>query len=142
MHRVFGERVNGPCFHRPGAYLIPEQGGKIAVARVSGRHYLLGGGIENGETKEQCICRECLEEVGYACRIDSFFCSAEWFTKDSFGKDAHYTQYYYSGTLLEQVCQPSERDHELVWMPMEELTEMLHLEMQRWALKQYREKRK
>lgn len=140
MHRIFGEKVNGNCFHRPGAYLIPVRDGKIAVARVEGRHYLLGGGIEGAETQEQCIHRECLEEAGHSCIIKEYLCSAEWYTKNAEQIDAHYTQYYYWGTLVEKVSEPTERDHELVWIPIEDMRGKLYLEMQNWALEQYVEK--
>lgn len=141
MHRIFGEKCSGECYHRCGAYLIPAHEGKIAVARVDGRHYLLGGGIENAETQEACIHRECLEEAGYGCVVDGFLCSAEWYTVNAAG-NAHYTQYYYSGSLTRKVQQPVEKDHELVWIDVEELRGKLHLEMQNWALEQYWEKMK
>lgn len=55
---------------RIGAYGIGfSKEGKIPVIMKSladgnKRYYLLGGGIENGETQEECLKRECLEEVG------------------------------------------------------------------------------
>ena len=140
MHRVFGKRSSELYFHRPGAYLIPVWDEKVAVARVFGRYYLLGGGIEGEETQEQCIQRECLEEAGHTCNVEAFLCAAEWFTKDSVGKDAHYTQYYYYGTLLGKETEPVEQDHELVWIPLTQLRGKMYLEMQNWALEQYVEK--
>ena len=140
MHRVFGEKGTGECFHRPGAYLIPEDSGKIAVARVENRYYLLGGGVEGTESREECVRRECLEEAGCACVVGEFLCSAEWYTQNAAG-DAHYTQYYYTGRLLDKVAEPVEKDHKLVWLPIEQLRGKLHLEMQNWALEQYWEKK-
>lgn len=142
MHRIFGEKVMGDCFHRPGAYLIPACDGKIAVVRVGGKHFLLGGGIEGAETHETCIRRECLEEAGHACTVQEFLCSAEWYTKNAVQQDAHYTQYYYCGALAERVAEPTERDHELVWIALEQLRGKLYLQMQNWALEQYVEKMK
>ena len=136
MHRIFGVKCSSDCYHRPGAYLIPVRDGKIAVARVQNRHYLLGGGIEGEETQVACIHRECLEEAGFSCEVAEFLCSAEWYTQNAAG-DAHYTQYYYTGTLVERVSAPVEKDHELVWIPIEELRDRLYLEMQNWALEQY-----
>lgn len=140
MHRVFGEKWEGESFHRPGAYLIPVRDGKVAVARVDVRRYLLGGGIEGAETHEECIRRECLEEAGHTCTIEGFLCSAEWYTTNAEGQKAHYTQYYYYGTLDQKVSEPTERDHELLWIPLEELCGKLQVNMQNWALEQYMEK--
>ena len=142
MHRIFGKQEKEVGFYRPGAYLVPVCDGKVAVAKVGERRYLLGGGIEGDETREQCVHRECLEEAGYRCRIDGFLASAEWYVLDEKGIQHHYPQFYYWGTLLEKQAEPTERDHELIWIPLEDLRGKMHLEMQNWALEQYWEKMK
>lgn len=141
MHRIFGKQEKEVAFFRPGAYLIPVCDGKVAVAKVFDRLYLLGGGIEGNETNEQCIHRECLEEAGYCCDIQGFLCSAEWYVLDDEQKQHHYPQFYYWGMLSEKHCEPTECDHELVWIPIAELRGKMHLEMQNWAIEQYWEKK-
>ena len=140
MHRIFGKQEKEVGFYRPGAYLIPVRDGNVAVAKVLDRLYLLGGGIEGDETQEACIHRECLEEAGYSCEINGPLASAEWYVLDEKQVQHHYPQYYYWGTLLEKKNEPTECDHELVWIPMEQLRGKMHLEMQNWALEQYWEK--
>ncbi len=49
---------------RDGAYLIPMKDDKIGVVKTSKGYFLLGGGLDSGESHEECITRECLEEAG------------------------------------------------------------------------------
>src|SRR6185436_12908353 len=63
---VFGERVDGESYVvRPSAYaLIEDDEGRFAVVAAPMGWFLPGGGIEAGETPEQAIAREALEECG------------------------------------------------------------------------------
>ena len=123
--------------HRPGAYIICVQGDKAAVVRIPKGFFLLGGGIEQGESQEECIHREVLEEIGYTVEIDGYLCSAEEYREHpSFGY-FHPIQYYYVGRLKEKVAEPVELDHTLEWIPVEELPGQLYVRSQKWALQQY-----
>lgn len=71
LQKTFGQRqANSVYQERIGAYGIGfDSRGNIPVviARLDNGqegHFLLGGGIENGETHSDCIIRECLEEAG------------------------------------------------------------------------------
>ena len=64
QHKIFGIKESAPYYDRYGAYLIVENNGKIAVIETEKGLFLIGGGIETGETDEECIVRECLEETG------------------------------------------------------------------------------
>ncbi len=80
MHKVFGEKAPVPYYDRKGAYLIPVKDNKIAVVKTPKGLFFLGGGLENGETDEACIRRECLEESGVEVTIGEKIGSAETFT--------------------------------------------------------------
>jgi len=63
---------------------VIEKDGKILIARrksgdqMAGKWEFPGGTIEPGETPEQCLKRELLEELGVEIGIDGFMCSSTW----------------------------------------------------------------
>lgn len=61
--------------------IVFDTDGKIALlhATVKGYHKLPGGGIEEGETPEGALKRECLEEIGCAVRDIQELATAEEF---------------------------------------------------------------
>ncbi len=63
---------------------VIEKDGRILIARrksgdqMAGKWEFPGGKIEPGETPEQCLKRELLEELGVEIGIDGFICSSTW----------------------------------------------------------------
>ena len=78
--------------------------------------FLLGGDLDSGENHEECIKRECLEEIGYAVHVGNKICSAEMYCEHPSIGYFHPMQSYYVGELLEQVSLPVEDNHEFVWV--------------------------
>ena len=136
IHKVFGMKENANYIDREGVYLVPMKEGKIGVVKTSKGYFLLGGGLDNGESHEECIKRECLEEAGYTVSVGSKVCSAEMYYEYPTIGYFHPIQTYYVGELLEQICIPVEDDHEFVWVDFNELVNNMYLEMQSWALEQ------
>jgi len=137
LHRVFGKKTAAAYTDRVGAYLVPIQNGKVGAVRADGKYFLLGGGIEKGETDVQCIARECLEECGFQAQITQRVCSAELYAKMFLcGKmsDFHPIQTYYLGVLTQKLGEPIEKDHMLLWFDYAQIRGKLCLEMQNWAL--------
>lgn len=138
MHKIFGEKRNVEYTDRKGAYIIPISDGKIAIVSTQKGYFLLGGGIEQGESDESCIARECLEEIGYEVLIDKHVCSAETYgyrySNHPNIEYFHPIQTYYIGKLLERKQLPTENDHYLEWVNYENLKGNLFVEMQNWAL--------
>src|SRR6476661_4397498 len=55
---------------RPSAYaLILNRAGQLAIVRSANGTFLPGGGIDQGETAEQAVQREALEECGFHIRV-------------------------------------------------------------------------
>ena len=136
IHKVFGIKENVNYIDRAGVYLVPAKDGKVGVVKTPKGYFLIGGGVDSGENHEECIKRECLEEIGYTVSVGKQICSAEMYCKHPSIGYFHPIQTYYVGELLEQVSLPVEDDHEFVWGDYNELVDEMYLEMQRWALAQ------
>ena len=63
---------------------VIEKDGKILIAKrksgdhMAGKWEFPGGTIEHGETPEQCLKRELLEELGVEIGVNAFICSSTW----------------------------------------------------------------
>ncbi len=100
-------------------------------------YFLLGGGIDNGEAHSDCIIRECLEEAGLSVIPKDFVCRGDYHqfieqTNTSF----HGIGYFYYMEVGKVIAEPSEPDHYLVWLTIDEVRERLFLPHQIWAVEQ------
>ena len=134
MYKIFGKNKNKQYINRTGAYLIAIQDSRIAVVRTTKGLFLLGGGLEPGETDKEAICRECMEEIGYRVSIHKYICSAEAYMEHPEIGYFHPIQSYYLGELMFKEREPVEPDHQLEWIEYDKLKGNLFPEMQNWAL--------
>lgn len=141
MHKIFGKQEDETYLDRKGAYIIPIKDEEVGVVETSKGFFLLGGGIDSGETDTQCIIRECIEEAGYKVEIKEKVCSAETYYEHPTIGFFHPIQVYYSGKLLKKVKKPMELDHVFKWVKYEDIRGKMYLEMQNWALEQIFNKR-
>jgi len=136
MHKVFGTKENVEYTDREGAYLILIRDNQVGVVKTPKGFFLLGGGLENGESHIECIERECIEEAGVAVVVKDKICSAETYCRHDIIGYFHPIQTYYIGELVSKVASPIEKDHEFMWIEYDELKGKMYVEMQNWALKQ------
>jgi 8-oxo-dGTP diphosphatase len=139
-----------PCFgmrekdknyiSRPAAYaVIPQkETGKIAVVKNRSGHYFLpGGGIENGELPEECVKRECLEEIGFEVHIKTFLGRA----KRYFYSPNDHLYYLNEGHFYvcegEKVYSPIEEDHLLSWIAPSDAIHLLVHDHHSWAVAEF-----
>ena len=57
MHKVFGVREKINYIDKAGVYLVPVKDGRVGVVKTSKGYFLLGGGLDSGESHEECIER-------------------------------------------------------------------------------------
>ncbi len=141
MHKTFGiKEKNRVYFDRKGVYIIPIKDDHVGIVETPKGYFLIGGGMDSGETESQCIIRECIEETGYHVEIDQRICSAEMYCEHPSIGFFHPTQIYYSGRLTQKIQKPTEADHIFRWVNIESVKKQMFLEMQRWAIMQVWEK--
>ncbi|NFE94581.1 NUDIX hydrolase [Clostridium botulinum] len=135
---TFGERLKDKKYtDRIGAYALIFHNDKIAVIKLPGGYFLPGGGVEKGENNEECLNRECMEELGCTINIKEFVCvgsSYHWGRR--FNGYIHSIGNFYLADSLKKVGNPTEKDHELVWLTIDEACDKMFLSHQAWAIKE------
>jgi len=147
LEKTFGYmKPNTVYTERIGAYGVGfDQDGRIPVVMThlhSGQegYFLLGGGLDNGEGHADCIIRECLEEAGLSVTPKHFVCKGDYYHfAEHMATNFHGIGYFYYMDINEVVKEPSEPDHYLVWLTMDEIRDKLFLPHQVWAVEQVHE---
>ena len=137
--KTFGAPVEGVSYpDRTGAYLVLVRDGRVGAVRSLGAYSLPGGGVKDGESHEECILRETLEEIGYDVRVDELIVSADAYVTHPELGAYHPIQFYYSGELLDPLVEDGGTDGtQLEWVPLDRIDELLFVPMQRWAVRQH-----
>lgn len=139
IEKTFGEKEKGRQYtDRAGVYaVILDNEGSVAAVRVPEGNFLIGGGIEEGETHRECLKRECLEETGYDIEVKDFVCKGNTYFYAKQQNTYHYLIcYFYLAELREKLKEPTEADHEFEWLAINEIEETMFFEHHIWAIKQ------
>jgi 8-oxo-dGTP diphosphatase len=134
---VFGHRVEG-CLYivRPSAYsLVQNVGGEVAVVRTPRGIFLPGGGIEVGESPEQAIEREAVEECGLILLAARLIGTAVEIVHSVAENACFEKRSTFFEARLHGLTPAQELDHELVWLQPDEAIEWLSYESHRWAVR-------
>ncbi|MFB6586886.1 NUDIX hydrolase [Bacillus thuringiensis] len=124
---------------RPSCYAIIFQSSssKIVIIQKGDRYFLPGGGMEGTETKDECLHRELLEELGWAIEINQYIGNAaRYFYAEK--EDTYYLNdgFFYIANMVQKQTENCEENHVLRWMSPLLAVELLLHDHQKWAVEQ------
>jgi len=135
---MFGRRAAGATYvRRPSVYaIITNAAGQVAVVRTAQGVFLPGGGIETGETSEQAVLREVIEE----CRLDIRLLSRLADAIQLVHSRAELTYFEKTSAFFAPVVEGHrpglpEPGHEVLWVRFDEAASLVSHESHRWALR-------
>ena len=117
--------------------IIFNSSSKIAAIQKGGRYFLPGGGMEGDETKDACLHRELLEELGWVIEIDQYIGNtARYFYAEK--EETYYLNdgFFYIANMVQKQTENCEDDHVLRWMSPLLAVELLIHDHQKWAVEQ------
>ncbi|MGE7884853.1 NUDIX hydrolase [Bacillus sp. NPDC094077] len=110
---------------------------KTAIIQKGERYFLPGGGMKGTETKEECLHRELLEELGWAIEIDQYVGNAaRYFYAENEGTYYLNDGFFYIANMVNNQTETSEADHVLQWISPLLAVELLIHDHQKWAVEQ------
>lgn len=135
----FGEKVSAEAYRpRQGAYGVLVRDGRIAVVQVGYTKFtydLPGGGIDDGETPEQALKREYLEETGLEVKVGGMLAEFNhYMIHDNGTPYNNHARVYEVEWVADRPQAKVEDDHELVWLPPLEVIKRLKREGYGWAM--------
>ncbi|WP_096270176.1 NUDIX domain-containing protein [Paucisalibacillus globulus] len=144
MKPTFGQPVKEHVYLlRKGVYAIALNSTNDRVLTVHngrGIHFLPGGGVEGNESDESCIRRELLEETGYSVTVGSYIGTAKDYFTSSKGEYILSDGYFYLIELGEKVQNPTEEDHMMEWVHIDDMERLFFYKHQVWAVRKAIEK--
>jgi len=123
---------------RHGVYGIFKKEDAFGVVSVRDMYFLVGGGIEKDEDQITALKREFREETGYKIKVnDCIGKFVEYHFAKNICKHLKLINYIYEVELIEQIQEPEEDDHTLVWVKANEMTQSMVLEYQKSVVNFY-----
>ena len=132
---VIGEKLEGRKYDfRETCFGICVKDGKMLLVKKKEQYSFVGGGVENGETHEDCLKREFIEESGYEIAsikpfvtVDCFWLAAGKYPLESLAN-------FYIVEVGQKVCEPTEEGHEVEEINIENAENLLPLPYHKKAL--------
>lgn len=120
--------------------IIEDDNGNVSIVN-DGKYFFWGGGLEKGETNEQALKREMIEEMGYTIQDVKLFDKLISYEYNSSRGYLKIVATIYTAKLDKKVTEPIEKDHTVLWGKPEEYINKMYHKYQRVILDEYSEKK-
>jgi len=127
---------------RETCFGIYEKDDQLLLVNKHGQYSLVGGGVEHGESKEDCLIRECKEESGYTitkltplCTIDCFWLAGDKWPLESL------VNFFIIEVDEANISKPSEADHTISFVDKKDVMALLPLPYHKKGLEIYFDKK-
>ena len=135
---TIGEKFNCKFDFRETCFGIAVEGDKILLVKHNNEFSLIGGGIEVGETYEECLKREFMEESGYTITsikelvcIDCFWLAGGKWPMES-KANIHIVE-----VDKNNIVNPTEAENEPSWENLNDVINLLPLPYHKKAMEIY-----
>lgn len=120
---------------RETCFGIVHKDGKFYVTSKKGEISLIGGGIEVGESQEETLKREFIEEAGLTIKNIKEFITIDcyWITRNN--KNMNSLANFYIVEINDEINEPTEKESKLVILTENEINNQLVLPYQKEAIK-------
>ena len=137
---IIGEKLENKKYDfRETCFGIYLRNNKMLLVKKDGQFSLVGGGIEEGESHEECLRREFIEEVGYEIKeimpfttIDCFWLAGGKWPLESLAN-------FYIVQVGNKICDPTEEGHKEEEVGLKEVVNLLPLPYHKKAIELYLE---
>lgn len=122
--------------NRNGSYLLALNDVFLfPIIQSSDGYFLIGGGIENGETSINCLERECKEEISAIISNEKLICKTDTFY--DLNNYPHHSENFFYYSNINFLSNKREDGISLKWLTFEDAISKLTLEHQKWAVEYF-----
>ena len=135
---TIGKKFDFKFDFRETCFGIVVKDNKILLVKKNDQYSLIGGGMDFGETFEECIKREFLEEAGMLpIKILPLVCiDCFWLAANKYPMESKANIFCVDVDLLNKI-KPTEEGHTIEWINIEQAKDLLPLPYHKEALNYY-----
>lgn len=139
---TIGKPFDGKFDFRETCFGICEINNQILLVKKDNQYSLVGGGRENGESMEECLRREFLEETGYSLKLIEPFMVVDcfWLAANKYPLETLANIYIVEIDEKTKIDAVEKDKHQLEFVDKDKVLDLLPLPYHKRAIKHYLEK--